>query len=235
MLVSKKVKFQTRQQVMRVFRGMILAAMIMTPAVVLLPSKSAKADTPRSATSEIVEQANTFLATLSEKQRSAVLYKFDDDQQRARWSNLPTGFVPRGGLSLEELSDTQQKAALALVASTLSQKGFEKVEEIREADDVFKATPHQHPPFGDNNKEGGPGHPPFGDAKNGLAGGGLKNGAPNHEMFGKNLYYISILGTPSEKNPWMLQFGGHHLALNITIVGERGTVTPSLTGAQPGT
>ena len=234
MLVSKKVKFQTRQQVMRLFREMILAAVIMTPAVVVLPSKSAKADTPQSATSEIVEDANTFLATLSEKQRSAVLYKFDDDQQRVCWSNFPTGFVPRGGLSLEELSDAQQKAALALVASTLSQKGFEKVEEIREADDAFKATPHQRPPFGDN-KEGGPGHSPFGEAKNGLAGDGFKGGAPNHEMFGKNLYYISILGTPSEKDPWMLQFGGHHLALNITMVGERGTLTPSLTGAQPGT
>jgi Protein of unknown function (DUF3500) len=116
MLVSKKVKFRTRQQVIRVFRDMILAAVILTPAIVVLPSKSAKADTPQSATSEIVEDANTFLATLSEKQRSAVLYKFDDDQQRVRWSNFPTGFVPRGGLSLEELSDTQQKAALALVA-----------------------------------------------------------------------------------------------------------------------
>src|SRR5450432_1470908 len=31
----------------------------------------------------------------------------------------------------------------------------------------------------------------------------------------------------------MLQFGGHHLALNITIAGERGVLTPSLTGAQP--
>ena len=31
----------------------------------------------------------------------------------------------------------------------------------------------------------------------------------------------------------MLQFGGHHLALNITIFGERGVLTPSLTGAQP--
>lgn len=31
----------------------------------------------------------------------------------------------------------------------------------------------------------------------------------------------------------MLQFGGHHLALNITIVGERGILTPTLTGAQP--
>jgi hypothetical protein len=234
MLVSKKLKFRTGQQAIPVFRRMILAAAILTVALVVFPSKLARADTTQSATSKIVENANAFLATLSEKQRSAVHYKFDDDQQRARWSNFPTGFVPRGGLSLEELSDTQQNAALALVASTLSQKGFDKVEEIRRADDVFKATPHQHPPFG-NNKDGGPGHPLFGGAKDGSPGGGFKGGAANHEMFGKNLYYISILGTPSEKDPWMLQFGGHHLALNITILGDRGTLTPSLTGAQPGT
>jgi hypothetical protein len=33
----------------------------------------------------------------------------------------------------------------------------------------------------------------------------------------------------------MLQFGGHHLALNITIAGSKGVLTPSLTGAQPAT
>src|ERR1700686_2379401 len=31
----------------------------------------------------------------------------------------------------------------------------------------------------------------------------------------------------------MLQFGGHHLALNITMVGREGILTPSLTAAQP--
>jgi hypothetical protein len=41
-------------------------------------------------------------------------------------------------------------------------------------------------------------------------------------MFGRDLFYISILGKPSVKDPWMLQFGGHHLALNITMVGFRG-------------
>ena len=61
----------------------------------------------------------------------------------------------------------------------------------------------------------------------------LKQSAGGKPMFGKDLYYISILGTPSEKAPWMLQFGGHHLALNITIAGERGVLTPSLIGAQP--
>jgi Protein of unknown function (DUF3500) len=52
-------------------------------------------------------------------------------------------------------------------------------------------------------------------------------------MFGKDLYYMSLLGTPSEKTPWMLQFGGHHMALNITVAGERGILTPTHTGAQP--
>ncbi len=55
----------------------------------------------------------------------------------------------------------------------------------------------------------------------------------NKPIFGKDLYYISIPGKPSEKDPWMLHFGGHHLALNITIAGERGVLTPTLTGAQP--
>jgi hypothetical protein len=52
-------------------------------------------------------------------------------------------------------------------------------------------------------------------------------------MFGSDLYYISFLGKPSTTAPWMLQFGGHHLALNITIIGSKGIMTPSLTGAQP--
>lgn len=52
-------------------------------------------------------------------------------------------------------------------------------------------------------------------------------------MFGRDLFYISILGKPSVNDPWMLQFGGHHLALNITMVGRDGILTPSLTAAQP--
>jgi hypothetical protein len=51
--------------------------------------------------------------------------------------------------------------------------------------------------------------------------------------FGKDVYCFSILGTPSVSKPWMLQFGGHHLALNITIAGAQGILTPSLTAAQP--
>jgi len=150
----------------------------------------------QNATRQIVSAANAFLSTLDQKQRQSVLFAFDDEKQRARWSNLPIKMVPRAGLSLGELSASQRSAALALVSSALSRRGFEKVQEIMDADEVLKT-----------------------------------NGG--NPMFGKDLFYISILGTPSEKDPWMLQFGGHHLALNITIAGEHGVLTPSLTAAQP--
>jgi hypothetical protein len=31
----------------------------------------------------------------------------------------------------------------------------------------------------------------------------------------------------------MLQFGGHHLAINLTLVGSQASMTPSLPAAQP--
>jgi uncharacterized protein DUF3500 len=50
---------------------------------------------------------------------------------------------------------------------------------------------------------------------------------------GKDVYTIAIFGTPSTGTPWMIGFGGHHLGLNVVISGVRGTMTPTLTGAQP--
>ena len=161
---------------------------------VMWVSANAMAQTP---TARIVSAANAFLSKLDQKQRASVLFAFDDEQQRALWSNLPVAMVRRGGLRVGELSPTQRSAALALVSSALSPRGFEKVQQIIEGDEVLKTS------------EG------------------------NNPMFGKDLYYISILGTPSATAAWMLQFGGHHLALNITIAGEQGILTPTLTGAQP--
>lgn len=56
-------------------------------------------------------------------------------------------------------------------------------------------------------------------------GGGL--------VFGQAEYYVSFLGSPSATSPWTLQFGGHHLAINATVVGQDITLAPSLTGGQP--
>ena len=61
----------------------------------------------------------------------------------------------------------------------------------------------------------------------------LRQGGGGRLMFGRDEYYISFLGQPSTTDPWMIQFGGHHLGLNITLAGEQGTLAPSHTGAQP--
>jgi hypothetical protein len=46
-------------------------------------------------------------------------------------------------------------------------------------------------------------------------------------------YYMSVLGTPSEKKPWMLQIGGHHVAYNLTFNGGKDGATPLFFGSEP--
>ena len=53
------------------------------------------------------------------------------------------------------------------------------------------------------------------------------------KIFGRDEYYVSFLGQPSIAEPWMIQFGGHHLGINLTLVGAQGTLAPSHTAAQP--
>ncbi len=147
----------------------------------------------------IVASANGFIATLDEGQKSKALFDFNDAAQRVKWSNLPTSMVPRAGLKMGDLNPAQKKAAMTLLSTALSKKGFEKVMAIVEGDESLKQSSPER----------------------------------SKAMFGHDLFYISILGKPSEKETWMLQFGGHHLALNVTMVGKEGILTPSLTAAQP--
>jgi hypothetical protein len=63
-------------------------------------------------------------------------------------------------------------------------------------------------------------------------GRGAGRGSP---AFGQDEYYLAFVGTPSNDAPWMLQFGGHHLAINLTLLGSQATMAPSLPAAQPAT
>jgi hypothetical protein len=60
-------------------------------------------------------------------------------------------------------------------------------------------------------------------------------GNPPGLTFGEDEFYLSFVGKPSATAPWMLQFGGHHLALNLTMRGADGVLTPTLTATQPAT
>jgi Protein of unknown function (DUF3500) len=60
----------------------------------------------------------------------------------------------------------------------------------------------------------------------------LADGGTNYAS-GIDVYTLGIFGEPSTTAPWMVQFGGHHLGVNVVICGERGVMTPTMTGAQP--
>lgn len=52
--------------------------------------------------------------------------------------------------------------------------------------------------------------------------------------YGSGNYVIALLGTPSTTGKWMLQFGGHHYAQNITYDGGQVTsITPLHEGVEP--
>lgn len=51
--------------------------------------------------------------------------------------------------------------------------------------------------------------------------------------FGADHYWIRLLGSPAPTGAWTIQYGGHHLAVNVTVDGSAVTLAPTLWGAQP--
>jgi hypothetical protein len=51
--------------------------------------------------------------------------------------------------------------------------------------------------------------------------------------YGEDLYWLSIMGTPSATEPWGWQWDGHHLNINYFVLGDQVVVTPTFLGAEP--
>ena len=192
-----------------------------TPAPPLRTESAKESDV----TGKTVAAAKAFLATLDDAGRAKVSFAFDSDQ-KSKWSNLPVGIYKRNGLRWGDLSAAQREAALKLLATALSKQGLQKVKEIMEGDEALRTS--------DSGRGGGPGGgPPGGGPPTGGAPPGGRGGGMGGPKFGRDEYYLAFLGAPSLTEPWMIQFGGHHLAINLTIVGKSNVLTPSLPAAQP--
>jgi hypothetical protein len=61
----------------------------------------------------------------------------------------------------------------------------------------------------------------------------LVKGKDNRMRFGTDNFYLAVFGKPSATQPWMVQFGGHHLGLNVILAGKKAVLTPTHTGTQP--
>jgi hypothetical protein len=51
--------------------------------------------------------------------------------------------------------------------------------------------------------------------------------------YGDDLYWLSIMGTPSATEPWGWQIDGHHLIINFFVLGDQVVMTPSFLGSEP--
>ena len=55
----------------------------------------------------------------------------------------------------------------------------------------------------------------------------------NFVEYGEMLYSITLMGTPSDKEPWGWQIDGHHLIINYFVLGDQVVMTPTFTGSEP--
>jgi hypothetical protein len=170
------------------------------------PIASAAALPAADATSRIVSAAQALMKALDDSGRTGLLFPFDGPQ-KTRWSNLPTGIFERKGLRMGDLSAAQHAAVTNLLTAALSRDGYRKVTEIIGSDEALHKA-----------RAGPPGGAPPGGTR---------------VIFGEDEYYLAFVGTPSTTAPWMLQFGGHHLAINLTMAGSLSSMTPSLPATQP--
>ncbi|MFY9607880.1 MAG: DUF3500 domain-containing protein [Blastocatellia bacterium] len=53
------------------------------------------------------------------------------------------------------------------------------------------------------------------------------------EAYGEWLYNITVMGTPSVKQPWGWQLDGHHAIVNYFVLGDQVVMTPFFAGSEP--
>ena len=169
----------------------------------------------RSAHRTATDAALAFLDTLSATQRAEAVLGFDDPR-RSNWSNLPPGlFNDRNGVRLGDLTATQAEAAYRFLATALSADGYATTMAVVGAEDQLAA--------------------------DSLVGG---------FYWSSGNYWLAFFGEPASdaqvatgtdatpatarpEQPWGWQFGGHHLAINMSVVGERTTLSPTFVGVEP--
>ena len=88
-------------------------------------------------TAAIVTAANVFLDSLDDDQRQAASYRFTDNAQRSNWSNFPEGLVPRGGVKLGALSESQRVSLDKLLGELLSEYGAQNITYQLAAEDTL--------------------------------------------------------------------------------------------------
>src|SRR6185369_8805537 len=53
------------------------------------------------------------------------------------------------------------------------------------------------------------------------------------DFLGEWKYHLTVMGTPSPKEPWGWQLDGHHAIINYFVLGDQVVMTPFFAGSEP--
>lgn len=95
----------------------------------------------------VVDAGAAFLATLSREQREAITFEIDSVNWR-RWQNAHP-YMFRHGLHLTGMSEEQRQAALALVRSSMSAKGYESARNVMKLNEHVRELTGRNEEYGE--------------------------------------------------------------------------------------
>ena len=152
--------------------------------------------------------ATKLLAALTPEQRPQATFAFSNSDERLHWHFIPTEQFPRKGLLLRDMNESQRALVHDLLKAGLSQRGYMTATQIMDLENVLGALERAQ------------------RQQSGRGGNGLERDPVK--------YFVSIFGTPSQKDTWAWRVEGHHVSLNFTVVnGTLVAGSPSFFGSNP--
>lgn len=166
-----------------------------------------------SQTSESINDVtNQFISTLSEDEKGLVSFEFEDSM-RTNWTNLPIGLQQRQGIRYGHLSEKSKIAFHHLLTTLFSSQGYLKTTSIMHLDDVLNEVYREA------------------YERKMIPDEVYKEVRALNWDYGN--YFIAIWGKPNSAEPWGLKFEGHHISINLSIVGDKVSLTPLFLGTDP--
>jgi hypothetical protein len=153
---------------------------------------------------DMASAASGLLASLNDGQREQATHSFADETARRTWFYTPT---PRAGLPIRAMEPEQHQWVRRLLASGLSEAGYNYAAIIM----GFEYVVDYHSHFPDRT---------WGDQ-------------PGTRVRDPGNYAVVVFGTPGDESGWGWTIGGHHLSLHFTVKGGRISPTPAFFGAEP--
>ncbi|WP_018335116.1 DUF3500 domain-containing protein [Actinomycetospora chiangmaiensis] len=161
--------------------------------------------TPASVASAMAEAAAAWQETLDDEQSAQGAWDWPGSKaaeaERLNWYYTPTD---HGGLTIHEQLPHQQRAAMKLLATGLSEPAYVSASTIMGLENILDRTEGFATGFGrDRGRDPG-------------------------------MYYLRVFGDPTGDAPWGWRFGGHHVSVNhLVIDGEAVAGSPCFLGADP--